>query len=313
MNPLVIYHADCADGFCAAFVAWTMLGNEAEYVPMKYGDILEPARYLNREVYILDFSFLRETMDGIFEMAKYVVWLDHHKSAFEMWLYDKPDFPAEKFLTDTDRSYAVYGSKKRIVLNNWKSGAMLAWEYFHPHEEIPILVQHIDDRDRWQFKIEGTREFMATLFSIKPWYFRQWRDLLIHPEIKRENLIKQGRIILRAHNQQIQDVAKNAMKCAIPVKVKDISGNWHDATYDKQGLAANCPPFLVSDLGHELATESETFGLCWYMDAQGVVNCSLRSNGDYDVSAIAKSFGGGGHKNSAGFTVPIEQLIGWLK
>jgi nanoRNase/pAp phosphatase (c-di-AMP/oligoRNAs hydrolase) len=41
--------------------------------------------------------------------------------------------------------------------------------------------------------------------------------------------------------------------------------------------------------------------------------CSLRSNGDYDVSAIAKVFGGGGHKNAAGFEVPLSTLIGWLK
>jgi nanoRNase/pAp phosphatase (c-di-AMP/oligoRNAs hydrolase) len=29
---------------------------------------------------------------------------------------------------------------------------------------------------------------------------------------------------------------------------------------------------------------------------------SLRSIGDFDVSELAKRYGGGGHKNSAGFT-----------
>ncbi len=29
----------------------------------------------------------------------------------------------------------------------------------------------------------------------------------------------------------------------------------------------------------------------------------LRSKGEFDVSEIAKGFGGGGHRNSAGFTV----------
>jgi nanoRNase/pAp phosphatase (c-di-AMP/oligoRNAs hydrolase) len=42
-------------------------------------------------------------------------------------------------------------------------------------------------------------------------------------------------------------------------------------------------------------------------------NCSLRSNGGYDVSVIAKAFGGGGHKNAAGFEVPVTTLLGWLK
>jgi nanoRNase/pAp phosphatase (c-di-AMP/oligoRNAs hydrolase) len=42
-------------------------------------------------------------------------------------------------------------------------------------------------------------------------------------------------------------------------------------------------------------------------DCVGLRIFSLRSVGDFDVSAIAKIYGGGGHKNAAGFTVPI----GW--
>lgn len=307
MNPLVIYHADCADGFGAAFAAWTMLGDEAEYVPMKYGEefCLDPRQ---RDVYILDFSFKRDTMDFIFEFADYVAWLDHHKTAFEMWLDDKHDFTAEKYLTEEDRSYAVYGDNKLIVLNNWKSGAVLAWEYFHSGGDVPMLIQHIDDRDRWQFKLEGTKEFMAALFSLQPWDFRQWRDFLIHPEMKRQRLITEGAAILRDHVRQVQTITKNATKCYFENPYGG-DNNWMYAA----GLAVNCPPFLASDVGHELATKSGTFGLCWHMDAQGVVKCSLRSNGEYDVSDIAKSYGGGGHKNAAGFSLSIEQLMGWLK
>ena len=38
-KPLVIYHDTCADGFGAAFAAWLVLGDEADYVPMQYGKI----------------------------------------------------------------------------------------------------------------------------------------------------------------------------------------------------------------------------------------------------------------------------------
>lgn len=34
----------------------------------------------------------------------------------------------------------------------------------------------------------------------------------------------------------------------------------------------------------------------------GKIRCSLRSRGDYDVAAVTRSFGGGGHKNAAGCT-----------
>lgn len=81
MKPLVIYHANCTDGFGAAFAAWLKLGDEAEYLPMKYGvDLLTTYKgsLIAREIYILDFSFSRETMGWLFDHAKHVVWLDHH-------------------------------------------------------------------------------------------------------------------------------------------------------------------------------------------------------------------------------------------
>ena len=49
------------------------------------------------------------------------------------------------------------------------------------------------------------------------------------------------------------------------------------------------------------------------IDKDGQCKCSLRSNGDYDVSAIAKAFGGGGHRNAAGFTTDIQTLLEWIK
>jgi len=39
-------------------------------------------------------------------------------------------------------------------------------------------------------------------------------------------------------------------------------------------------------------------------DATGEVRVSLRSKGDVDVRAVAQRYGGGGHRNAAGFTAP---------
>lgn len=97
MKPLVIYHANCADGFGAAFAAWLKLGDEAEYVPMQYGE--DAANFserttplIGREIYILDFSFPRHVMDWLFAEASRVIWLDHHASVFKEWA--EGTFPA---------------------------------------------------------------------------------------------------------------------------------------------------------------------------------------------------------------------------
>ena len=167
MKPLVIYHANCTDGFGAAFAAWLKLGDEAEYLPMEYGKDYSKSENTfeldERNIYVLDFSFPRDVMDLLFSRAKHVVWLDHHKTAFEMWCKGVPEkgWICQRLnCTEDNPSGNVH-----IELNNNKSGALIAWEYFHPITKVPKLIQHIDDRDRWQFKLGGSKELHAALDS----------------------------------------------------------------------------------------------------------------------------------------------------
>jgi oligoribonuclease NrnB/cAMP/cGMP phosphodiesterase (DHH superfamily) len=74
-------------------------------------------------VYILDFSYDEETLRNLYKKVEVVV-LDHHKTA-------------EKDLKDL--SFAKFDMNK--------SGAMMAWEYFHPEKEVPLMIRYIQDRD----------------------------------------------------------------------------------------------------------------------------------------------------------------------
>lgn len=318
MRPLVIYHDNCADGFGAAFAAWLKLGDEAEYLPMQYGQdpTASVPEVAGREVYILDFSFERVVMDGIFAAAKRVVWLDHHKTAFEMWNGKYVQGDEVQCNTCHENSTTL----PYIILSSSKSGAILAWEYFHPGTKVPTLIEHIDDYDRWQFSLEGTKAFNKALWSYAPWSFEQWRKIEadaggIPPNAEYHMILAEGAAILRAHDQNVRSVVKGGARGCV-ILLPTPNGGWRASdTSIVIALAANCPPHLTSDVGHELATQSGTFGLCWCLGKKDglIAQCSLRSNGDYDVSAIAKAFGGGGHKNAAGFEVPIETLLGWLK
>jgi oligoribonuclease NrnB/cAMP/cGMP phosphodiesterase (DHH superfamily) len=69
---------------------------------------------------------------------------------------------------------------------------------------------------------------------------------------------------------------------------------------------ANLPYTLTSDAGNLMA-QGEPFAACYWDTPNGRV-FSLRSTDDgMDVSLIAKSYGGGGHRNASGFQKPI----GW--
>jgi oligoribonuclease NrnB/cAMP/cGMP phosphodiesterase (DHH superfamily) len=319
MKPLVIYHADCTDGFAAAFAAWLKLGDEAEYLPMQYNAINSPIKAFNtfgdiseREVYILDFSFPREVTNGLFSNAKRVVWLDHHKSAFEMWC---GEYVKGMRHVPIDNEIGP----NHVVLDDNKSGALLAWEYFHPGTEVPMLIRHIDDRDRWQFKLEGSKELHAALASLKPWSFEDWRGIflcgLFEKETWRvpEEIYMEGAAILRAQDAHIKSMLKQARKCRIGKELRVVDEmRLFGLGAELNGLALNTPMHM-SEVGHELANQSSTYGLVWYVGADGRCKCSLRSNGDYDVSALARAFGGGGHRNAAGFETDIETLMGWLE
>lgn len=308
MKPLVIYHANCADGFGAAFAAWLKLGDDAEYLPMQYGSDSFSGEIESREIYILDFSFKKGIMNRMFEKAKKVIWLDHHKSAFEMWCGGIPEDGV--FIGEHE-----VGAEPTIILDNTRSGALIAWEYFHPASEVPRLIRHIDDYDRWQFELEGTKAFNKALWSFAPWSFTQWYQIVNNIEVdydEYEMMLLEGAAILRAHEQNVAAVVRGAARdCIISTAGCVLSAE--ETSKDLSGLAANCPSHLASDVGHQLATQSGTYGLVWHINNDGKCLCSLRSSGDYDVSAIAKAFGGGGHKNAAGFEIPVSTLLNWIK
>lgn len=311
-KPLVIYHASCTDGFGAAYCAWLKFGDEAEYFPAHYGicntvDKIDNLPNLSkRDVYVLDFSFSPEVTACITDLCENFIWLDHHKTAFDSWC-------GESYLKERFTHYLFYSPQRYILLDNNRSGCKLAWDYFcatNP-DEVPQWVKWIDDRDRWQFKQLLSKEFHAGMSMLKPWSFEQWRVLLDNVNV----VVDKGTTVLQAYKQQVDSIVRHSRKVSILTEKNPVTGMPCENSlvkWDCPGLAINTSTHM-SEVGHELATESGTFGLVWYLGEGDQAKVSLRSKGDYDVSAIAKVFGGGGHKNAAGFSVPITTLLGWLK
>ena len=87
--------------------------------------------------------------------------------------------------------------------------------------------------------------------------------------------------------------------------------NAHSVTVGELRLEAVNALFQRSSIGHELA-KRKAFGTpCGlvYRLTERRVDCSVYSIGDFDVASLAASFGGGGHRNAAGFSIPLED---WL-
>lgn len=312
-SNLVLYHANCADGYGAAFAAWRHLGESAEYIPVKYGEveynpqdavlILDGVEVVieGRRIMMLDFSVPKDMWAAMAAVAETMIMYDHHKTAFEEYLGQPP-------ASSTTR-HKIVGDNSLIVLDNGQSGALLTWTELHGKADVPHLFKVLDDYDRWQFALPDTKALNRAIWSYAPWSFEQWEKLFMpiaptgggapkYQMQKYVNLRDRGEALLGEHMRQVEDTVAVAMPCRLP-------GGLY-------GLCANAPPSMASDLGHKLAVKSGAFGMVWRMAQPGVAHVSLRSEGDYDVAAIAKQFGGGGHKNAAGFSVPVATLLEWV-
>lgn len=269
MKPLCIYHGNCADGFGAAWVFSRHADREHDFLAGVYQT--EPPDVTGRDVYLVDFSYKRQVVERMREQATRLVLIDHHKTAVE------------------DLQPLIDSGAIEALVSMEKSGATLAWEWFHgKFNEPPQLLRHIEDRDLWRFALNGTREIQANVFS-HPYDFAVWDQLMDRPA---EELIAEGRAIERKHHKDVAELV------GVVTRRMNIGG------YNVP--IANLPYIHVSDAGH-LLCKGEPFAGCYWDTPAGRV-FGLRSSDDgLDVSAIAKQYGGGGHRNAAGFKVSYEK------
>ena len=201
----VLYHADCPDGFGAAYAAWLRFGSAAGYRAMHHGEPWEMAEIAGHDVYILDFSFPPDLLEAIAGLATSVTQIDHHASARQPWAsrLTKAD--------DGRESFSHPALPLTVIFDLDKSGARLAWEYFSPLQPVPLLLRHIEDMDLWRFALPGTRAFGRAL-RLLPFDFAAW-DEFVHraPNIDAagyKTLLAEGDAIERFFQSEIDRLAQ---------------------------------------------------------------------------------------------------------
>jgi oligoribonuclease NrnB/cAMP/cGMP phosphodiesterase (DHH superfamily) len=306
MKPLVIYHANCADGFTAAWAVRQAM--DAEFYPGVHGE--PPPDVTDRVVILVDFSYPRAQLVEMARVARSLLVLDHHKTAeadlasgeVKVGTVGQVGLTVAQVvrldnLPDARGAWDYYSANSCVgdavvcaFFDMDRSGAGIAWDFFHPGAPRPELIDHVEDRDLWRFALLGTREIQAAVFSY-PYEFDVW-DLLM--ETPMETLRAQGVAIERKHHKDVAELVKVA-------KRQMVIGH-----YDVP--VASLPYTLASDAGHLMA-KGKPFAACYY-DKDGGRVFSLRSTDQgVDVSEVAKLYGGGGHARAAGFTVPRDHEL----
>jgi len=271
---IIVVHKKCMDGAGAAlaFYLWFDIykdGEQPEYIYVTHGEDV-PFSTENKYVIMADFSYDRDVIIDMEYRSIEMIILDHHATA-------------EKELAGLD--YAIF--------DMGKSGARLAWEFaFGKDAKVPDIILDIEDRDLWKWSRKNSRAVsmglkllkdMTDLKELQKYFDPDWYNSLIatgsgivkYDEATIEHIIK--------HSKPIVSIGGLKMPCI---------NNTH----------------LLSEVGNKLALESETSAAAQYFIIEDKIVFSLRSIGDVDIGIIAKSFGGGGHPNAAGFSIKFEDF-----
>lgn len=275
-NIIVLYHGDCPDGFGAAFAAWKKFKEEAHYEALSRSDAPPLELAQGKEVYLLDFTFNRqEDVDALAKASASLTILDHHEGV-----------------------EAQTKSVESHVYDSNRSGAGIAWDYFHDNAPRPKLIDYLEDDDLFRFKHADTRAVLAYL-GLSPFSFEAWNEVM---EIL-EDTDRSVPFLQKAHTyaECFQKLAELSVR-----KAKFVEFEGHTVAF------ATAHPYkpIKSLVGNLLAKQYPPFAIVVTAHPLGY-GVSMRGDGSVDLTKIAQKYGGNGHPSSVGFLVPNNAPMPW--
>ncbi len=268
----VLYHGGCPDGFGGAYAAWKKFGDTAEYIPVKYGFPV-PEGLAGRKLYFIDFCYPQEIMDSIIATAASVTVLDHHLGNRE-----------------------VVEHMPEHVFDENRSGATIAWSYFHPDTPVPTLLKYVQDGDLYVFKLPDSRAALSYMYA-QPFHFDTWDSLAarLEDDVERKEIFERGAIYAEHFAILVEQIANKAVLVSFE---------------DYECYLASGAQMFTSDVGNRLARLKPPLGIIASLHGD-VLNVSLRSDPSIDVSAIARKYGGNGHPHASAFRLAWGAPLPW--
>ena len=273
----VLYHHPCIDGFTAAWIYHLrgLKGKSTDFIGVNYGKDYKhylpysPEEEKNITLILLDFCFPYEQMVKICDSYALVEVYDHHKSS--------------KLILDK-----LSGRMNcRIHYDIAECGSSLTWRLFCS-QVLPVLVRYVQDADLYQNKLLHSREIKAYL-DTQDMTFCRWTELEHEIESEFYAVVAAGKAILQFKKKCAQLQWDNRSTIEL------FEG------FPSVPLINVSSQTLITETG-QYAFDQLTLGpVIMFYQSRDHVEISLRSQGELDVAKIAEKYGGGGHKNAAGF------------
>lgn len=270
LPTLVLYHADCPDGFGAAWSYWRVLGDRARYVPYDYTRRRRLPDLAGEDVLMVDVSDTPERLQQICQQARSFRLIDHHDSAFSA-VGDQP-------FAHFDLSH---------------SGAWLAWKDLHGSDSTPPrLIRMIEARDLLNWNEPYSREALFVLDSL-PHDFQAWDAFHDQLENDFERVLSAGQAMAAQYDRLIERLANQAcdiVLAGVPAKI------------------VNAPHLFANDVGARLH-ERLPLAMSWYADDDGQVHLSFRADKHrFSIVPLAEALMGGGSPGSGAARVSLDLI-----
>ena len=275
------YHQSDLDGHCSGAIyahAKQKAGEEFVLHGIDYGDPIPWNLVDGNDLTVIDWSFQPWALFcEVIQRAASLLWIDHHKSAIEMWQQNE--------LPSGTGNMTVFLDMKR-------AGCELAWDAFFPSRPMPTAVWLLGRYDVWDHANERVLPFQYRMRleetdPAQPGAMNLWFPLLEDVKAILPKMIEEGAILLRY--QRKQDAG-------------DVSHTWFPIEWEgKRWQACNRTgkgsTFFESVWDRKCYHGMMTWG--WTGKYWRIRLYSDRP--DVDCSEIAKRYSGGGHKGAAGF------------
>lgn len=288
------YHSADLDGHCSGAIV-KFFHPECELYPINYGQDFPWNKIVPKEkVFMVDFSLQPfADMERLATLAD-LIWIDHHQTA----------------INDYENELRQNGLPIAGIQRSGTGACELVWEYFSK-DPCPFAVQLLSEYDVWNHTDKRTLPFQYGL-RLQETYPNTTKAMSLWKVLFRANndfvfqVIHQGGTILEYEAQTNAKFCKAyAFETLMPAYPMLLAGP----------APADVPPTLRAICINKGFTNSKVFDSVWNPEKYDLMitfcrlplpkkqwTVSLYSDKlNVNCGAVAKSFGGGGHKGAAGF------------
>jgi oligoribonuclease NrnB/cAMP/cGMP phosphodiesterase (DHH superfamily) len=268
------FHHNDMDGKCSAAIVARLYVHlwkipNCQFIEIDYNhrfpiEIIEQGE----EVFIVDFSLQTDDFEKLLSITDKVTWIDHHKTAIEKFKHiDCSTVPG--------------------IRESGTAACVLVWRYLLPTLALPLAVDLIGDYDVWDFKYgDDARLFQLGIKAADyPVQSIDWQYLFENND-HCDLIIKDGITIKTYEEARNLNIIENYGFYA------DFEG--HRAVCCNNGKTN-------SQLFDRVKENSYEIMMPFIYDGKTYTVSIYTKRDDIDCSEIAKKYGGGGHRQAAGF------------